>query len=66
MNNLEPSKTLEEIDCDKCESKLPTVQNLRMHMRINHMSHCQTQQLMSIMMLKLNKLVKQYLKNRMF
>ena len=43
MNNLEPSKTLEEIKCDKCESKLPTVQNLRMQMRINHMSHCQTQ-----------------------
>ena len=43
MKNSGPNKNLDEIECHRCDSKLPTVQNLRMHIRVNHMSHCQTQ-----------------------
>ena len=43
MKNLEPNKNIEEIECDKCDDKLSTIQNLKTHMRVNHMSHSQTQ-----------------------
>ena len=47
MKNLEPNKNLEEIECDKFDNKLQTMQNLKTHMRVNHMSQTQTADVVS-------------------
>ena len=43
MKNLVDNIEVDEIKCDMCEYKFSSIQPLKMHVRVHHMRHSQTQ-----------------------
>ena len=43
LKNLKTENKLEEIECDKCDAKMSTIQHMKTHTRVHHMKESPTQ-----------------------
>ena len=43
LMNLQAENNVEQFECDKCDAKMTTIQNLKTHLRIHHLIHSSSQ-----------------------